>query len=132
MFHKGKHFLAAAALLHQIDRNRDVVLQLLCQGLEIIQKGLLLARNYDKFKPKLRKLGHDLVRISDALHAAYTLKPLKKGTKAELQVLSDYYRQHLLRYGTIHDVFGDTRNLPSKAVVRKAVALTVLGDKVFR
>ena len=132
MFYKGKHFLAAAALLLQKGGCGDVVLHLLCQGLEIIQKGLLLARDYDKFKPELKKLGHNLVRGSDALHAAYALRPLKKETQAELQALSDYDRQHLLRYGTIHDVFVGTRHLQFEAVMRKAVALTSLGNKVFR
>ena len=133
MFRKGTHFLAAAVLLHQKDGYRDVVLHLLCQGLEIVQKGLLLASDYDKFRPKLKTpLGHDLVRGSDALHAAYALKPLKKRTRAELQLLSNYYCKNVLRYGTNHDLLVGTEHLQFEAVMRKSAALTVFGNKIFR
>jgi hypothetical protein len=132
MFHKGAHFLGAAVLLHREKGCRDVVLHLLCQGLEIVQKGLLLANDYDKFKPRLKdKLGHDLVRGSDAVRGAYSLRPLEKEVMAELQSLNLYYRQHLLRYGTIHDVLHN-KELKFEAVMRRAVALTRLGNKIFR
>lgn len=133
MFHKGKQFLAASVLLHQKNGYKDVVLHLLCQGLENVQKGLLLASNYDKFKPDLKsKLGHDLICGSDALQVAYALKPLREETKAELQSLNEYYSRHLLRYGTIRDVFVSTEKLQFEAIMRRAVALTKLGNKIFR
>ncbi len=87
MFYRGKNFLGAAALLDQKGGYRDVVLHLFCQGLEIVQKSLLLEKDYDKFKPDLAKkgkLGHDLVRGWDALFAEYGWKNLKKETRAEL------------------------------------------------
>jgi hypothetical protein len=135
MFRKGKQFLAAAVLLHQKASYGNVVLHLLCQGLEIVQKGLLLARNYDKFKSQLtdkRMLGHDLVRGSLALQIEYALKPLKRETEVQLQLLNRYYCRHLLRYGNIRDILCSTKKLQFEAVMRRSVALTKLGNKVFR
>lgn len=133
MFHKGAHFVGASILLKQKGGFHDVVLHLLAQGLEVMQKGLLLARDYDTFRPKLRTLGHNLVEGADALHSAYKLKPMKKDLRAELQALSDHYRKHNLRYGGIHDLFGlPTRELKSDLVLRRAAALALLSQKVFR
>jgi hypothetical protein len=134
MFDKGKHFVAAAVLLRQRNGHPEVVLHLLGQGLEVIQKGLLLARDYDRYKPRLIKpLGHNLIRGANALQAAYQFKPLKKTLRGELEALSHYYDEHLLRYGTIHDVFGaGARDLKHEAVFQRAVALTIFGNKLFK
>ena len=134
MFHKGKQFLAAATLLNRQQGYKDVVLHLLCQGIEIIQKGLLLANDFDQYEPKLQKpLGHNLVRGSELLKKAFHLKPLKKLVQDELQMLSDYYSKHLLRYGGIHDVLGGGgRDLEFERVFRRALALTIYGNKLFK
>ncbi|HBJ83427.1 MAG TPA: hypothetical protein DDZ88_06045 [Verrucomicrobiales bacterium] len=134
MFHKGTHFVAASVLLKDKGGFHDVVLHLLAQGLEVVQKVLLLARDYDKYRPRLRKpLGHDLVLGADALHQAYRLKPMKKEVRSELQALSDHYREHLLRYGGIHDIFGRASlELKVDHVFRRTVALTLLGRRVFK
>jgi hypothetical protein len=134
MFHKGKHFLGAAILLEKRDGYRDVVLHLICQGIEIIQKGMLLAQDFDKYAPKLQKpLGHNLVRGSELLRDAFKLKPLKKATQEELCLLSEYYCKHLLRYGSIHDVIGGGgHNLEFQRVVRRAMALMIFGEKLFK
>lgn len=134
MFDKGKNFLVAGTLLNKQQGNKDVVLHLLCQGIEIVQKGILLVRDFDKYESKLQKrLGHNLVRGSEALHKEFKLKPLKKGPQDELQALSDYYRKHLLRYGGIHDVLGGGgRDLEFQRVFRRAIALTIYGNKLFK
>lgn len=134
MFHKGKNFLGAAILLDKQNGYRDIVLHLICQGIEIIQKGMLLAKNFEKYAPKLQKpLGHNLVRGSEALCEEFNLKPLKKTTQNELFLLSEYYRKHLLRYGGIHDVIGGgSHNLEFQRVVRRATALMIFGEKLFK
>ncbi|MBL9140053.1 MAG: hypothetical protein JNK85_29540 [Verrucomicrobiales bacterium] len=133
MFQKGAHFVGASILLRQKSGFHDVVLHLLAQGFEVMQKGLLLARDYDTFRPQLRKLGHDLVRGADALHSAYKLKPMKKNLREELQALSDHYRDHKLRYAGIQDLLGlPTRELKADLVLRQATALMLLARRVFK
>ena len=45
MVERGKGFVAAAVLLDQKARHYEVVLHLICQGLEVFIKGLLLIRD---------------------------------------------------------------------------------------
>jgi hypothetical protein len=63
MYQKGKHFVLAALLLRQKGGYEYVVLHLLCQGIEITLKALLLSADYDTHRPKLRSYGHDLLRL---------------------------------------------------------------------
>jgi len=64
LYVRGRHFIAAAILLHQHDGDENVVVHLLCQGLELLLKGLLLARNFDKYQPRLKgQYGHRLTRL---------------------------------------------------------------------
>ena len=133
MFDKGKHFLAAAVLLDQKNGHKDVILHLGCQGLEIIQKGLLLAKDYDHYMPRLKskkELGHDLIKGAEALQTAYQFKPLTSAEKTELQEINAYYRESLLRYVAIHDIIGG-HELKVNRVMRRAVALSKLGERVF-
>ena len=57
MYSKGKNFLGAALLRRQNAGYEYVVLHLICQGAEITLKGLLLFKDFEKYKPKLRKYG---------------------------------------------------------------------------
>lgn len=52
-FRKGAHFIGAALLLRQHGGEEYVVLHNLCQGLELIIKGLLLVKDFDSYRPKL-------------------------------------------------------------------------------
>jgi hypothetical protein len=61
---RGKSFLGAAVLLQQHGGHGDVVLHLLCQGIEILLKSLLLFIDYDAHKPKLKKYRHDLAPLA--------------------------------------------------------------------
>ena len=133
MFDKGKHFLAAAVLLLKQNGHPEVVRHLLAQGLEVIQKGLLLAKDYDRYQPRLKyKLGHSLVRGSNALRACYGFRPLQTDVLRELQKLSAYYEDHLLRYGTIEDLLGaGGRELAIERVARRTVALVRFGNRLF-
>ena len=78
-YKKGCHFVAAAILLDQNDGDLYVVLQLLCQGLEIMAKALLLLKNFDKYQPLVEKYRHRLYPlVSDAL-AEFKLNRLSGG-----------------------------------------------------
>src|SRR4051794_14305376 len=96
MYSKGKAFLAAAVLLRQHGGSEFVALHLVCQGIEIVLKGLLLLQDYDTYQPKLRKYGHDLSRIAIHVLSAFQLNPLRPRLAAELQLLSSLYGKHLL------------------------------------
>ncbi len=54
MYAKGKSFIGAVLLLRQRQGYEYVVLHLFCQGIEITLKGLLLIKDYDKYKGKLK------------------------------------------------------------------------------
>jgi len=64
MYSKGTSFLGAAALLHRQGSYESVVLHLMCQGIEIILKALLLVSNHDKYAPQLTALGHNLEKLA--------------------------------------------------------------------
>jgi hypothetical protein len=126
MYAKGKAFLAAALLFRQKGGQEYVVLHLLCQGFEVTLKGLLLAVDYDKFKPKLRKFGrfgHDLVILIDAATTAASLPPLKPVVRTELEGLNKLYSPNFLRYGSGYDILVDPRTIPSDQVLRHITAV---------
>ena len=129
MYAKGKSFLGAAMLLRQNGGYEYVVLHLLCQGIEIVLKALLLAIDYDKYKPKLKKLGHDLLKITDATTDAAGLRKLRPRIRAEMESLNRLYSRHLLRYGSGYDILVDPNTIPSRLVLRRAIALLRLVER---
>jgi len=67
MYAKGKSFIGAALLLRQWEGYEYVVLYLLCQGIEITLKGLLLMKDYDRYKGKLKPVfGHNIKELVTA------------------------------------------------------------------
>ena len=134
MYLKGKNFLAAAMLLRKNNGYEYVVLHLLCQGIEITLKALLLRANYDKYKTKLRKYGrsgHDLVPlVADALEE-FNLKPLKPNLESELSSLAALYSSHSLRYVSLYDVFVDPKSIKSDLVLRRTAALVRLSERAI-
>jgi hypothetical protein len=120
MYSKGKSFLAAAILLEEKSGDSSAVLHLICQGIEIILKAVLLAINYDKYHGKLKdKLGHDLTRLASETAKASGVKAITGDLLSELTTLNNLYKKHLLRYATNYDILLDTRAIESKLVVRK-------------
>ena len=123
MYEKGKGFIGAAVLVEKQNGNPSVVLHLLCQGIEIILKAMLLEKDYVRYKPLLRKYGHDLPKTAAAVRKVTGLHIFPPRILTELQTLSDFYRQHLLRYASNFDIFIDVRTIPSKKVLLHVVAL---------
>lgn len=129
MYAKGKAFLGAAILLRDQKGYEFVVLHLVCQGIEVLLKGLLLVVDYDKFKPELKKLGHNLLRIVDAASQPADLRSLRSLVRTELEGLNRLYSRHLLRYGSGYDILVDPTTIPSKRVLRRVVALLRLVER---
>jgi hypothetical protein len=136
MYVKGKAFIGAALLLRQqgnSEQTDHVGLHLLCQGVEITLKGLLLLRDYDRFIVRLRKpLGHDLFKVAKEASTAYGLRPPRGDLNDELRTLSNLYSQHLLRYGSGYDVLVDPRTIPRERVFRRLAAVIRLAERELR
>lgn len=133
MFHRGKQFIKAAILLDgEEDPYQYVVLHLFCQGLEIILKGLLLLRNYNLYEPKLKNIGHNLIRAAEKVRLEFKSKPLRNDIMDQLKELNNLYGNHLLRYGSPLDIFIDPKQFPSNLVFKKAIQLIFLGNRILR
>ncbi len=129
MYAKGKAFIASALLLKRNGGSQFVVLHLFCQGVEILLKSLLLLIDYGKFNLKLKSLGHDLVKVTDALIAELKLNKLKQEVAGELKALSDLYSNHLLRYGSGFDIFVQPNTIPYRRVLRKVCAVVKMVER---
>ena len=106
-----------------------VVLQLLCQGIEIVLKGLLLLKDYDRYESSLKQLGHNLHKIALEAVSAYSTKPLHPDLDQELSALNNLYSKHLLRYGVLPDIFIDPRSIAREKVVRRIAAVIKLAER---
>lgn len=130
MYMKGKSFLAAAILLRQRGGYEYVVLHLLCQGIEILLKALLLFKNYDYYRGRLRKpLGHDLKKLVKAASTEFGLQPMSNTLNLEIEALNTLYLKHLLRYGTVYDVLVNPETIASDLALRRIAAVIRLADR---
>jgi len=133
MYVKGKNFLAAAILLRQHGgpvANEYVALHLICQGVEIVLKGLLLFRNYEKYKTMLRKpLGHNLKKLVKTATTEFRVRPLSAKHMQEIEQLSNLYSNHILRYGNGYDILVNSSTIPSELTLRKITAIIRLSER---
>ena len=118
MYLKGKNFIAAALLLRREGGHDYVVLHLLCQGIEIVFKSILLFSDYDRYKAGLKVYGHDLMRLSVDKLSEFNLSPLRPHLRTEIQQLNCLYAKHLLRYGSIIDIGIDPATIQSDLTLR--------------
>ena len=130
MCEKGKSFIGGALLLRKQGGYEFVVLHLLCQGIEVLGKGYLLLQDYDKYKPQLRRIGHDLDKLLREVEQVSGIHLLTNGVQLEITELSQLYSQHLLRYGSGMDVFIDPKTILSGRVLRRLVAVLRYADRV--
>ena len=129
MYLRGKSFLGAALLLRNAGGYEYVVLHLLCQGVEVVVKALLLFHDYDTYKPQLKKFGHDLAKLVDEALRLFKLRPLEANLEGQLNKLNDLYTQHLLRYASSVDILIDASTIPSDLVLKKSVAVIRLCER---
>ncbi len=136
MYGKGKAFVGAYILVSRQEQSEPaqyVKLHLLCQGIEIILKGLLLFSDYDHHKNKLIKpLGHDLLKIVSAAHTAYSIGSLRPKLHTELSILNNFYKSHLLRYGGINDILIAPSSIEHKMVFARIAAVIRLTERHLR
>ena len=50
----------------------------------------------------------------------------------ELEILNNFYRKHLLRYGSVLDLFVEPKTISSDLVIRYASKLVRFGNRKFR
>jgi hypothetical protein len=116
MYDNGVAFVGAAVLVAQ-HGHRYVVLHLICQGFELLGKSLLLFRDYDKYQPLLRKIGHDLEKLDHRLVGAFGLGSPSKTFASELAQLNVLYKSHRLRYGSSLNILVDPQSIPFRRVL---------------
>jgi hypothetical protein len=129
LYSKGRSFVGASVLLQKHGGDEYVVLHLLCQGLEIILKALLLFLDYNKYSKLQRKFGHDLNRVISAAIDGYHLRPLRPALAAEINALNDFYSKHLLRYAGLHDIFVAPGSIDGGRTVRRLAAVVRLANR---
>ena len=126
MFGRGQNFLAAAVLLERHGGDGFAVLYLLCQGVEVVLKALLIMRDYEKHKPRLKKFGHNLSKLADATRLEFGLNALRPPLKAELDALNRLYANaavYPLRYASFLDLLVDPSTVPRALVARRMAAI---------
>lgn len=125
MFGRGQNFLAAAVLLERHGGDGFAVLFLLCQGVEVVLKALLIMRDYKKHKPGLKRFGHDISRLAEAISLEFGLNALRPPLKAELETLNRLYANAIypLRYASFLDLLVDPATVPRTLVARRMAAI---------
>ena len=132
LYVRGRHFIAAAILLHQHDGDENVVVHLLCQVFELVLKGLLLARDFDKYQPRLKgQYGHRLARLVCDTLAEFNLRPLQLRHTAELQDLEQWYATNMFRYGLMQPFLANPNPFSSEIILRRIALIRRLADRVF-
>lgn len=130
MYEKGKSFIGAALLLRQRRGYEYVVLHLLCQGMEITLKGLLLMKNYDDYEGKLKHpFGHNIRALAEAAIIEFDVQPMRPALEAELEMLSTLYSRNRLRYGTVYDVLVNPATISSDLALRRMHAVIRLANR---
>ena len=131
MYEKGKSFLGAALLLRKQGGSEYVVLHLLCQGIEITLKALLLMLKYNDYKSQLKKgpFGHNLEHLVNTAIREFGVRPISTALSTELKQLNALYSRHRLRYGTMFDILVEGRTIASNATVRKIAAVIRLANR---
>jgi hypothetical protein len=97
--------------------------------MEIVLKGLLLLRDYDKHHSKLKDLGHHLDKIADVAAREYGLPPVRDPVLSELKALSSLYAKHFLRYGSFYDVLVNPATIQCKRALHRMLAVLKLAER---
>jgi hypothetical protein len=124
MMRRGHGFVGAAFLLKRENGDGYVWLHLLCQGIEIICKSLLLLHDFDGNYSKLsKKYGHKLTKCVMHAGAAYGCHDPRGAWFAEFQTLAGFYERHWLRYETGFGLFVDPSTIPTGHLRHRVFAL---------
>jgi hypothetical protein len=118
MYVRAKSFVGASVLLRRAGGSPFVERHLLCQGIELLLKSILLLADYDAYRPKLRKIGHDLTKAATAVHVATGIKFINAPVSAELADLSKFYELHMLRYASVFSLLTGGSYVPTDRTLR--------------
>ncbi len=130
MYHKGCNFVAASVLLSQKGGYQYVVLHLLCQGVEIVLKSLLLFKDFDKYQRIIKKkIGHDLEKVAKAVIKEFRPKGIDDNLRKEIRKLNNMYSSHVLRYGDVVDLVIDPDTIECNLLLKKIVAVMKVTHK---
>ena len=130
MLSRGKAFMFASVLLEKHRGSEFVVLHNLCQGIEVYLKGLLQLKDYRKYdKKKLKKLGHDLIILTEEVRNAYSIKNFTPAFIKELNEVNFFYKNHFLRYSHPSAIFIRPSTLPINLIVRKMLAVIKMTER---
>jgi hypothetical protein len=117
---KGENFIRTALLLRKNNSDENVVLSMICQGIENILKGLLLSKDYIRYEPLLRrKFGKSLLRLYYRTRKEYKIKNLDARAVNELQILAYLYKNQFLHYGHLINLLNDDRAFESGHLLKK-------------
>jgi hypothetical protein len=128
MYCNGKSFLEAAHLLYKNGGSNYVFLHLCAQAFELILKGILLLYNYKRYLPKLRNLGHNLVKSASTVQEETGFSLLTREVSDELVPLNSLFSAHRLRYASGLNIFIHSHPIPVK-LLKKIHAVTRLTDR---
>jgi hypothetical protein len=117
---KGENFIRTALLLRKNNSDENVVLSMICQGIENILKGLLLAKDYVRYEPLLRrKFGKNLLRLYYRTTKEYRISNLDVRAVNELKILAYLYKNQFLHYGHLINLLNDDKAFESGHLLRK-------------
>lgn len=126
MVRRGEHFVGAAILVKQEGGNGYVWRHLICQGAELIMKGCLLLHDYDGYKPRVKRLGHRLLPLSEECTTLFGLRPVAGLLRQQLERMSKLYEQHHLRYASGIDLLIDPDTLGIEEITRRLYTVSIL------
>ena len=95
---RGKEFLAAALLLQQQTGNTAVVAHLIGQAIELLGKSYLLWVDPDISEKCIKDIGHDLVKLVDAVAIHLDSRLITDEFRHQVVGLNELFLRHALRY----------------------------------
>lgn len=124
MFEKGVSFVGAAVLLRDKEGYEQVVLHLICQGLENILKSILLLEDFHKYRKYIKNnIGHDLEKAVQEVIKVKHSSGITIELSDEIARINCFYKGHWLKYGTMADILMSTQNIDSELVQIKLLQL---------
>jgi hypothetical protein len=140
MQRRGESFLVASACLNRAQGSPLAIRHLICQGMELYLKGLLLEADFDRYQPRLpgknrRRpdgIGHDLEKLLGVCVAEFGVRPPRPVILEQLRTLNRLYTQHLLRYASTYDVLFAGHEPECRAFSRWLCSVVRLCERVRR
>src|ERR1019366_6210996 len=106
MVDRGKDCFYAGLDLRERKRNGYVWRYLICQAAELLLKGCLQLKDFDKYDADTLKddYRHRLGKLADECSNAYAFRIPDGALRTELENLSKLYEQQHLRYASAMDI----------------------------